>query len=122
MSQSKIIPEAERCVEPRIPDESGWHYSQCSRRGTITEEDKLWCFQHAPSAIRKRRAKSHARYEADMERHMAPSRERDRLRAINNQLLAALEEIAEGSANPDHSKHCRQQRRIARKAIREANK
>ena len=44
------------------------------------------------------------------------------IRAVNNhaQLLAALEEIAEGSANADHSKHCHQWRRIARKAIRDA--
>jgi hypothetical protein len=87
----KVIPKEERCSEPNIPDWSGWHSYQCSRRGTITEESKLWCFQHAPSKIKVRQAKSDARFKADQDRRLAPSRELDRLRAVNAKLLEALE-------------------------------
>ena len=87
----KTISKKERCSEQGIPDRTGWHYYQCSRRGTIDEDGKLWCFQHAPSAKRKRRGESDARYKADQDRRLAPWRELDRLRTVNAKLLAALE-------------------------------
>ena len=87
----KVIPKEERCAEPRLPNWSGWTYTQCSRRGTITEEDKIWCWQHAPSSVKKRQAESAARYKADNDRRMAPYHELDRLRAVNAKLLKALE-------------------------------
>ena len=45
-------------------------------------------------------------------------------RAVNNhaKLLEALEEIAEGTADRNHSEHCRWHRRLARDTIIEANK
>ena len=95
MRQLKIIPKEERCSEQDIPDWSGWHFAQCSRRGTVTEEDKLWCFQHAPSTKRKRRVESDERYKADQDRRLAPYNEAVRLRAVNAKLLAALESSAE---------------------------
>ena len=87
----KTISKKERCSEQDIPDSTGWHYYQCSRRGTIDEDGKLWCFQHTPSAKRKRRGESDARYKADQDRRLAPLRKLDRLRTVNAQLLAALE-------------------------------
>ena len=45
-----------------------------------------------------------------------------RLRAVNAKLLKALEEIAEGTVDRNHSEHCRWHRRLARDTIIEANK
>lgn len=77
----------------------GWKIVQCSRKGTITENDKKWCFQHAPSAIKKRQAESEAKYNAETERHAAPYKEAKRLRVINKDLLEALEAIVKGVEN-----------------------
>ena len=87
----KAIPQSERCSEPNDPDGTGWHSYRCSRRGTITEEGKPWCFQHAPSAKRERLAKSTARWEAAQDRHLAPARERDRFLGVLTRLVAWLD-------------------------------
>lgn len=43
-----------RCCEI-VMDSTGWHSYQCSRKGTLKENGKLWCTQHAPSSVKKRR-------------------------------------------------------------------
>ena len=88
---TKTIPQSERCSEQNVPDGTGWHSSRCSRRGTLTEDGKLWCFQHAPSAKRERLAKSTARWEADQVRRLAPERERARLLGVLTRLVAWLD-------------------------------
>lgn len=42
----------EQCPQ-RVVDDYGPH--QCKRRGVVREEGKLWCKQHAPSAVEARR-------------------------------------------------------------------
>ena len=98
MRRIKVIPKEERCSEPSISDSTGWHVSQCLRRGTITEEGKPWCFQHAPSKTKARRAEAAVRYKADQDRRMAPYNEAQRLRAVNSKLLEALEGIGHEAA------------------------
>ena len=120
----KTISKKERCPEQGIPDSTGWHYYQCSRRGTIDEDGKLWCFQHAPSAKRKRRGESDARYKADQDRRLAPARERERLRDVNAKLLAALEQATlfiEG-VFPEPSPLLKQDLAFYRAVIEEAKK
>jgi hypothetical protein len=87
----KTIPKEKRCSEPKVSDVTGWHSYQCSRRGTITEDGKPWCFQHAPSAVHKRNAEVETRFKADQDRRMTPYYEAERLRAVNTKLLEALE-------------------------------
>ena len=86
----KVLTKEERCSEPRVADYTGYHFGRCSRRGTMSEEGKLWCFQHAPSSIKARRAKSAAKWKADQDRRNAPYDEAKRLRAVNAKLLGAL--------------------------------
>lgn len=40
-----------------------WPPTQCKRPGTVEEEGKLWCWQHAPSAAKRRYEETIARYD-----------------------------------------------------------
>lgn len=47
---------------------SGWaRSSQCTRKGAVEEDGMLWRKQHAPSAAKKRRDDSSARWKAESE-------------------------------------------------------
>ena len=90
MRPIRTIPKGERCSKPRVADSSGWHFAQCSRRGTIMEDNKLWCFQHTPASVRKRKAESKERWEVDLEHRLAPGKEIERLRIMVIRLVETL--------------------------------
>lgn len=43
---------------------SGWHERPCTRRGSVEEDGKWWCKQHAPSAQKARDDERNRKYEA----------------------------------------------------------
>ena len=94
----RIPPDDERCSKDNVSDGTGWHFGRCKRRGTVKENDKLWCKQHSPSATKARRQARSERWDAAQNARMAPYREAERLKAINHDLLAALEEIGREAA------------------------
>ena len=87
---TSIPPDSERCADNFVPNANGWDSHRCYRRGTLKENGKLWCKQHAPSSVEMRRKASGERYAAARAEKAAPYHERDRLRTINADLLAAL--------------------------------
>lgn len=89
----RIPPDDERCSKPNVADDSGWHLERCKRRGVVKEDSKLWCKQHSPSAVAKRKQDSAARWQAQQDAMMAPYRQVERLETINRDLLAALEAL-----------------------------
>jgi len=48
-----------------------WGITDCSRKPTVVEDGKPWCYQHAPSAVEKRRAARDAKWAADAKRREA---------------------------------------------------
>lgn len=80
----------ERCSKD-VFDLSIYSSHQCYRRWTVEEDGSKWCKQHAPSSQKARDKASGAHYEAQHQEYMAPYNEANRLRAINAQLLGALE-------------------------------
>ena len=46
---------------------NNWNRYPCSRNGVVEEDGKWWCRQHAPSAVKARREKASARYNAKWE-------------------------------------------------------
>ena len=127
----KAIPKEEHCSEPRVADYTGYHFGQCSRRGTMSEDGKPWCFQHAPSKVKARRAKSAAKWTADQARRNAPYDEAKRLRTVNTKLLSELAGLATDAeafldVADDRSKRMRFREslmcavRVAREVIEEA--
>ena len=64
-----------RCLE-EVREAVRWpSWYQCQRNGTLLEEGKSWCWQHAPSAKAKRREAMSARWQAESERTMRPYRQ-----------------------------------------------
>ena len=52
-------PDPKKCSERMT---RGWTYGQCSRKGVVTEDGKLWCKQHAPSNVKARLEASNRRW------------------------------------------------------------
>lgn len=50
-----------------VYDPRGFHRWQCSRKGHIEEEGKLWCKTHAPSTIAAKEKKADERYQRETE-------------------------------------------------------
>lgn len=117
----KTLTKQERCSK-EVSDNTGWHWSQCLRRWTVQEDGKRWCKQHAPSSVKTRQEASAARYQAELDRKMAPLHERDRLQAINKQLLEALEDAVDvmERSQPHEGGYTWQRLERARATIKEA--
>lgn len=90
LTKTTTQPCSAKVYEPQ----SWMHSHQCTRRGMIEEDGKRWCKQHSPSSTKARHEASAARFQADIDRRMAPHDEIERLRAINTPLLKALERSA----------------------------
>lgn len=92
---AKPIPLEEQCSEPRVSDNERWSsYHRCERKGKLEEEGKLWCKQHAPSTIVKRRVANQAHYEEKWgisKRQLAEKAERNHRANCYPDLLAACE-------------------------------
>ncbi len=86
------MPNEKQCSRDDIPDSTGWHFYQCSRKATIEEDGKPWCWQHAPSSVKTRHKAAEVHYQAGVVRRMAPYNKIKRLETINTQLLEALED------------------------------
>lgn len=48
-----------------VTEPGGWHDYSCTRSGTIEENGKWWCRQHAPSLIAEKRAAKEAAWAAE---------------------------------------------------------
>ncbi len=57
-----------RCSETMFRD---YHRTQCSRRGTIERNGKLYCKQHDPEAAQARRAANDAKWKAESAKRSA---------------------------------------------------
>ena len=60
------IPDGERCCV-RVAGYSGHHFSQCSRRGVVTHEGRLYCWQHDPKAVKTRGLTRGERWSAEQQ-------------------------------------------------------
>jgi len=76
LTKRKWSPDPEKC---QAVVSEGWPPGQCSRKGVVEEDGKLWCRQHTPSAVKKRLSETEKRWEAKFEER----RRRDRDRAWN---------------------------------------
>jgi len=86
-----VAEDPKRCVE-EVYQEIGWRWRQCGNpRGH--GPDGLYCSKHCPDAVAARKEASEAKYKADYERFMRPTRERA-------EFLAALRAIANGHNDP----------------------
>ena len=75
------------CTED-VHDTFGAGFSQC---GNKPKKGSEFCGTHSPEAKARREAKSEAGYQAWKGKVLAPSREIEQLKTINDDLLAALE-------------------------------
>lgn len=55
----------EQCAQIVFPWARAGVNRPCHRRGTIFEQDKWWCFQHAPSAVKKHKDERAAKWAAE---------------------------------------------------------
>lgn len=76
-----------------VHDTQSWRGRNCTRAGTVHENGKYWCKQHAPSAEKARRDKAQAEWEAQW----AKKSEQRKLEAAAPAMLACLEWIAHES-------------------------
>lgn len=73
--KGKLDPK--RCSET-VADHTGFHWVQCSRkavvfaRGLMPEQDKGYCKQHDPEAIKARRVAAEAKWRAKSDRELRP--------------------------------------------------
>lgn len=101
---------SEECSE-MVSDSSGFRRYRCTRKGPICEEGKPWCWQHAPSAVEKRRKIAAAREQEEHERRMArleAPRENVALRKENEvwrERWEELEEIIGRIYLPEHAQN-----------------
>lgn len=63
---------------------------QCSRKGVIEEDGKLWCRQHAPSLVKSRRDKNMSTYQDKWERKIQLDGTRDTLVATVLESIPSL--------------------------------
>ncbi len=88
---------SERCAE-RVWD--GWHQHRCTRKGTVQEDGKGWCKQHAPALAKAKREERDRKWQEkwdrqDKERAEAKAADAEVQRRADcyDDLLAALERI-----------------------------
>lgn len=88
----------ERCARQSFQT---WPPSRCKRPGTIEEEGKLWCWQHAPSAAKRRYEETIARYDEKVAERRRREMERawtlviGRLEKLNPKLAGEVRRMAE---------------------------
>ena len=70
---------AEKCSE-RIPESGGLSHHQCSRHGTVFDENRWWCKQHSPAEKAARR-----REQQEKDQTQYDQRRRDRTLETYNQ-------------------------------------
>jgi len=58
-----VIPRKDRCTKS-VSDPTGFGRGQCSRRGVVTRDDRLYCKQHDPVAVHKKDKKKSAELKA----------------------------------------------------------
>ena len=63
-----------RCQQRVFAD---YHLHQCTRKGVVGEEGKVWCKQHLPSAVKARREESNRQWaeKHDSERLLRTTRD-----------------------------------------------
>jgi len=89
----------ERCSHQYFRDH-GFTLSQCRRKGTIEEEGKFWCWQHAPSAAKQRYEDTITRYNEKLEEKRRRDMRRSwdlvigKLRRMNPKLAQEVERMA----------------------------
>jgi len=99
-----MIPDAERCAKRVRTIEAGQAYfHRHDARGTVAEDGKLWCRQHAPSLLKahyeERNAQRRAGYEANQRREVARTR---RLQAGEDALALLPEMMGAFTVALDH--------------------
>ena len=88
-----------------------WQFfdAQCERAGTVREGGKLWCKQHAPSNVEKRRAKCRKESDARWNEYQR----KNKMDIIKTSI--AHEVLTNGVSNIDHLESLRAQYRALEK-------
>lgn len=84
------------CAE-RVHDGYSFHGKPCARRATIHEQGVSWCAIHAPSKIKARREKKHARWAAE---HAAKEAEQAARQAAHERARICADAL-EGVPHPE---------------------
>lgn len=90
--KKRLDPTA-RCVDLIF---NGLRFAQCSRRGVVTRDGRLWCRQHDPEAVKARREKSNAEWREESAR-------RERLRIHADKLKDAREKVIDCAVKWAHA-------------------
>lgn len=70
---------------------------QCSRRGVLEEDGMLWCRQHAPSTVRRKRREEDQAWDEKQERWARREAMRKARHNITEAAIAHVTEAREGS-------------------------
>lgn len=97
--------DPERCY--RIVATDAWSSRQCSRKGVIEEDGRLWCKQHAPSAVRERTKQAEERMDREIEQRCQWDMDRAwskviaKLRKMDPKLAEQVDVMAKKSREAD---------------------